>query len=192
MKNIVIFCGSSSGTNPIYTRVTKALGGLFVERNITLIYGAGNVGLMGVIADAVLEKGGKVIGAIPKFLEEKEVAHYGITELIVTDTMHQRKQKMADIAEGIIALPGGIGTLDELFEIFTWQQLGLHSNPIGLLNINGFYDHLIRHLEHMTEEGFLKSYHRDRIVIDSDPATLLNKMAQQKIEYVDKWWTKSS
>jgi len=190
MKSIVVFCGSSSGTNPIYTTVTKDLGALLVERDITLIYGAGNVGLMGVVADTVLDKGGKVIGMIPKFLEEKEVAHYGITELIVTDTMHQRKQKMADVAEGIIALPGGIGTLDELFEIFTWQQLGLHANPIGLLNINGFYDHLIRHIEHMTQEGFLKPYHRDRILIDSDPATLLDKMSKQKIEYVDKWWTK--
>lgn len=190
MKSIVVFCGSSSGTNPIYTEVTKQLGEKMVERDITLIYGAGNVGLMGTVADAVLDKGGKVIGAIPKFLEDKEVAHYGLSELIVTDTMHERKQKMADIAEGIIALPGGIGTLDELFEIFTWQQLGLHSHPIGLLNINGYYDHLIRHIAHMTDEGFFKPYHRDRLLVDSDPAGLLDKMSEQKIEYVDKWWVK--
>lgn len=188
MKKIAVFCGSSPGLNPIYKEVTAQLGVLLAEQNITLVYGAGNVGLMGVVADACLDKGGKVIGTIPKFLEDKEVAHYGISELIVTETMHERKQKMADIVDGIIVLPGGIGTMDEFFEIFTWQQLGLHTNPIGILNINGFYDHLLQHLAHMTKEGFLKSYHRDRILVANDPAALLSIMKEQRIEYIDKWW----
>jgi len=190
MKKIAVFCGSSAGLNPIYTDITRQLGELLAAQEITLVYGAGNVGLMGVVADACLAKGGKVIGTIPKFLEDKEVAHYGLTELIVTETMHQRKQKMADIVEGIIVLPGGIGTMDEFFEIFTWQQLGLHNNPVGLLNINGFYNHLLEHLAHMTREGFLKSFHRDRIVVAEEPAELLAKMKEQQITYIDKWWKK--
>lgn len=188
MKSIAVFCGSSAGLNPIYTEVTRQLGEILAAQQIKLVYGAGNVGLMGVVADACLAKGGKVIGTIPKFLEEKEVAHYGITELIVTETMHERKQKMADIVEGIIVLPGGIGTMDEFFEIFTWQQLGLHNNPIGLLNINGFYDHLLQHLAKMTQEGFLKPFHRDRISVSEDPISLLAQMKEQRITYIDKWW----
>ena len=191
MKSIAVFCGSSSGANPIYSAVTKQLGEVLAEQDITLVYGAGNVGLMGIVADAVLNKGGKVIGTIPKFLEDKEVAHYGLTELIVTDTMHQRKEKMAEVAEGILVLPGGIGTLDEFFEIFTWQQLGLHSKPIGVLNINGYYNYLLKHIDHMVQEEFLKPYHRDRILVDKDPAALIAKMKVQKIEYIDKWWVKN-
>jgi len=190
MKSIAVFCGSSAGANPVYSEVTKQLGEVLVAQDITLVYGAGNVGLMGIVADAVLNKGGKVIGTIPKFLEDKEVAHYGITELIVTDTMHQRKEKMAEVAEGILVLPGGIGTLDEFFEIFTWQQLGLHSKPIGLLNINGYYNYLLQHMDHMVQEEFLKPYHRDRILVAEDPADLIAKMKAQKIDYIDKWWVK--
>ena len=192
MKSIAVFCGSSAGANPIYAEVTKQLGEVLVAQDITLVYGAGNVGLMGVIADAVLDKGGKVIGTIPKFLEDKEVAHYGITELIVTDTMHQRKEKMAEVAEGILVLPGGIGTLDEFFEIFTWQQLGLHSKPIGVLNINGYYNYLLKHIDHMVQEEFLKPYHRDRILVAEEPTDLIAKMKTQKIEYIDKWWVKKN
>ena len=191
MKSIAVFCGSSAGANPIYAEVTKQLGEVLVAQDITLVYGAGNVGLMGVIADAVLDKGGKVIGTIPKFLEDKEVAHYGITELIVTDTMHQRKEKMAEVAEGILVLPGGIGTLDEFFEIFTWQQLGLHTKPIGLLNINGYYNYLLQHIEYMVQEEFLKPYHRDRILVAENPTALIAKMKAQKIEYIDKWWVEN-
>ena len=188
MKSIAVFCGSSAGAKPIYSKVTQELGEVLADQKITLVYGAGNVGLMGIVADAVLNKGGKVIGTIPKFLEDKEVAHYGITELLVTETMHQRKEKMAEVAEGIIVLPGGIGTLDEFFEIFTWQQLGLHAKPIGLLNINGYYNYLIQHINHMVQEEFLKPYHRDRILVDEDPVALIEKMKNQKIEHVDKWW----
>ena len=188
MRSIAVFCGSSPGLNPAYSEATKQLGISMAEQNITLVYGAGNVGLMGVVADAVLSNNGKVVGTIPQFLVDKEVAHYGITELIVTETMHERKQKMVDIAEGVIVLPGGIGTLDEFFEMFTWQQLGLHDKPIGILNVNGFYDHLLAHINHMVKEGFLKNFHGDRIMVDENPKQLVAKMKGQKIEYVDKWW----
>lgn len=190
MKSIAVFCGSSPGLNPAYTEATKVLGEIMAEQGITLVYGAGNVGLMGVVADAALSKNGKVIGTIPQFLVDKEVAHYGITELIITETMHERKQKMVDVAEGIIVLPGGIGTLDEFFEMFTWQQLGLHDKPIGILNVNGYYDHILAHIQHMVKEGFLKDFHGDRIIVDASPASLIAKMKGQKIEYVDKWWVK--
>jgi len=188
MQSIAVFCGSSSGINPIYSEVSAQLGKLLAQEGISMIYGAGNVGLMGVIADACLDEGGQVIGTIPQFLKDMEVAHGGLTKLFVTETMHQRKEKMADIAQGIIILPGGIGTMDEFFEIFTWQQLGLHSNSIGILNINGFYDHLLKHLDKMTEEGFLKPFHKERILVSDDPQALLEMMKVQKIEYVDKWW----
>jgi len=190
MQSIAVFCGSSPGHNSVYTTATKKLGESMGEQGITLVYGAGNVGLMGVVADAVLSKDGKVIGTIPQFLVDKEVAHYGISELIITETMHERKQKMVDVAEGVIVLPGGIGTLDEFFEMFTWQQLGLHDKPIGILNVNGYYDHILAHIKHMVEEGFLKDFHGDRIIVDADPVNLIAKMKGQKIEYVDKWWVK--
>ncbi len=190
MQSIAVFCGSSPGINPIYSETTKKLGESMAEQGIILVYGAGNVGLMGVVADAVLSKNGKVIGTIPQFLVDKEVAHYGISELIITETMHERKQKMVDVAEGIIVLPGGIGTLDEFFEMFTWQQLGLHDKPIGILNVNGYYDHLLAHINHMVKEGFLKDFHGERIMVDENPVQLIAKMKGQKIEYVDKWWLK--
>lgn len=188
MQSIAVFCGSSPGLNPIYTAATKQLGETMAEQGITLVYGAGNVGLMGIVADAALSKNGKVIGTIPQFLVDKEVAHYGISELIITETMHERKQKMVDVAAGIIVLPGGIGTLDEFFEMFTWQQLGLHDKPIGILNVNGYYDHILAHIQHMVKEGFLKNFHGDRIMVDENPVQLIAKMKGQKIEYVDKWW----
>ena len=190
MKSVAVFCGSSSGLNPAYTKATKLLGETLADRDITLVYGAGNVGLMGVVADAALSKNGKVIGTIPQFLVDKEVAHYGITELIITETMHERKQKMVDVAEGIIVLPGGIGTLDEFFEMFTWQQLGLHDKSIGILNVNGFYDHLLAHITHMVQEGFLKNFHGNRIIVETSPEKLIDRMTGQQIEYVDKWWVK--
>ena len=190
MKSIAVFCGSSAGFNEVYTRTSRHLGELLADQGITLVYGAGDVGLMGIIANAVLSKKGKVIGSIPQFLVDKEVAHKGISEIIVTRTMHERKQKMVDIADGVIVLPGGIGTLDEFFEMFTWQQLGLHEKPIGILNINGFYDHLLAHIAHMVKEGFLKDFHAARVIVQKDPKLLIEKMKQQKIEYIDKWWVK--
>ena len=149
MKSIAVFCGSAAGNNPIYTQLAAELGRTFARRGITLVYGAGNVGLMGVMADAALESGGRVVGAIPHFIKDKEVCHTGLTELITVESMHERKRIMADKADGFMSLPGGFGTMDELFEILTWKQLQLHRNPVGLLNWNGYYDHLIAHIGRM-------------------------------------------
>lgn len=165
MKNICVFCGSSAGNHPAFVEAAKSLGKQLATSDIQLIFGAGKVGLMGVIADAVLENGGKAIGVIPDFLWGKEVGHTGLTEVHVVDSMHIRKQKMASLADGFIALPGGFGTLEELAEILTWVQLELIRKPIGVLNINGFYDGLLSQLDHMVECGFLTPQNR-RLVIE--------------------------
>jgi uncharacterized protein (TIGR00730 family) len=154
MKNILVYCGASVGFDEIYKNTAIAAGKLLVEKNKTLVYGAGSVGIMGIIADAVLENGGEVIGVIPSFMEKFEVQHKGLTQIHVVETMHQRKQLMAEISDAVVALPGGWGTLDELFEILTWKQLGLHQMPVGLLNVNGFYDPLIEMIHKMVKEGF--------------------------------------
>lgn len=160
MKNICVFCGSSHGTKQIYRETAKTLGLLMAQRQKNLVYGGGNVGLMGTMADEVMERGGEVIGVIPEFLLQKEVGHNGLTELVVVKSMHERKQKMAELADAFIALPGGMGTLEELAEISTWIQLGLIKKPIALLNIEGFYDHLFAQFDHMVEQGFVKSENR--------------------------------
>lgn len=187
MHSIAVFCGSSPGRNPIYKEMAIELGRTFARRGITLVYGAGNIGLMGAMADAVLENGGKVIGSIPHFIKEKEVCHTGLTELHTVDSMHQRKQIMAELADGFITLPGGFGTLDELFEILTWKQLQLHAKPIGLLNWNGYYDHLIAHIGHMIEEGFIKPHHRDLLIVAPDLDNLLDQMLQAPRHFDTKW-----
>lgn len=190
MKSICVFCGSNTGFSPKYVEVAQQLGYLFVERDIRLIYGGGNVGLMGAMADAMLEKGGKVTGVIPHFLMEKEVGHTGLDEQILVDTMHIRKQKMADMSEGFIAMPGGFGTMDELNEILTWSQLGLHSHPIGVLNVNGYYDHLLGMFDKMVTEGFLRQENRN-IVLDADSSEdLLEQMANYQAPDTTKWLTK--
>ncbi len=190
MKNIAVYCGSSKGINPIYTTATQKLGKLLAQRKINLIYGAGNVGLMGVLADEMLEQHAKVVGVIPQFLKDWEVAHQGLTELIVVDTMHQRKQIMADRSDGVIALPGGFGTLDELFEMLTWGQLHLHAYPIGILNINGYYDYLVQHLDKMVVEGFLSAKNRAMVQISSNPEELLESMESYVAIEEGKWVTK--
>ncbi|MEM6737359.1 MAG: TIGR00730 family Rossman fold protein [Bacteroidota bacterium] len=164
MKNICVFCGSSSGTNPIFNEMAKSLGKELVKNNMRLVFGAGKVGLMGTIADSVLDNGGEAIGVIPDFLWEKEVGHTGLTELHVVKSMHIRKQKMASIADGFIAMPGGFGTLEELAEILTWVQLELIRKPVGVLNVNGFYDPLLEQLDQMVSHGFLKAQNRKLIV----------------------------
>ncbi|MEM8568066.1 MAG: TIGR00730 family Rossman fold protein [Bacteroidota bacterium] len=164
MKNICVFCGSSSGTNPIFNEMAKSLGKELVKNNMRLVFGAGKVGLMGTIADSVLDNGGEAIGVIPDFLWEKEVGHTGLTELHVVKSMHLRKQKMASIADGFIAMPGGFGTLEELAEILTWVQLELIRKPVGVLNVNGFYDPLLEQLDQMVSHGFLKAQNRKLIV----------------------------
>ena len=187
MNSIAVFCGSSAGKNPLYTQLAIDLGRTFARRGITLVYGAGNIGLMGAMADAVLENGGTVFGSIPHFIKEKEVCHMGLTELVTVNSMHERKQMMAEKADGFITLPGGFGTLDELFEILTWKQLQLHRKPIGLLNWNGYYDHLIDHVDRMIQEGFIKPHHRQLLLIENDLDALLGAMERAPGHFDTKW-----
>jgi len=191
MNAIAVFCGSSAGKDPLYSRLAVDLGRTFARRGITLLYGAGNIGLMGVMADAALENGGRVFGSIPHFIKEKEVCHTGLSELVLVDSMHQRKQLLAEKADGFITLPGGFGTLDELFEILTWKQLQLHKKPIGLLNWNGYYDHLVAHIDRMIDEGFIKPQHRDLLVVSDDLDTLLDEMANAPSDFGTKWVEKA-
>ncbi|MBB6680867.1 TIGR00730 family Rossman fold protein [Aequorivita sp. 609] len=187
LEKICVFCGSSEGNDLAITAAAEKLGKIFVERNITLVYGAAKIGVMGVIAKSVLDNKGKVMGIIPNFLKKKEVVHLGLTELITTDNMHQRKLKMQENSDGFIALPGGMGTLEELFEIITWLQLGLHSKPIGLLNVNGFYNDLVKMLETMVRKGFLSMDNYNLLLVDSNPQQLLNKMEKFKPTDQPKW-----
>lgn len=187
LEKICVFCGSSDGNDLAITDAAKKLGEIFVNRNITLVYGAAKIGIMGVIAKSVLDHKGKVIGIIPNFLKKKEVVHLGLTELITTENMHDRKLKMQQLSDGFIALPGGMGTLEELFEIITWLQLGLHSKPIGLLNINGFYNDLIKMLETMVRKGFLSMDNYNLLLVDNNPERLLKKMEEFRPTKLPKW-----
>ena len=173
---LCVFCGTNAGSRPEYGQAARALGELLAERDIELVYGGASVGIMGELADAVHENGGHVTGIIPQQLMKKEEAHTGIPDLIVVASMHQRKSQMADLADGFMALPGGIGTLEGFFEILTWGQLGIHNKPSGLLNVAGYFDSLVRFLDSSVEEGFLRKEHREMILIDSDPAKLLDQL----------------
>ncbi len=175
MKSICVYCGSSMGIAAGYAEAARALAREMVQNNIALVYGGGNVGLMGVIADAVMRQGGEVTGIIPKALLDKEVGHHGLTRLHIVKNMHERKAMMAQLSDGFIAMPGGIGTLEELFEALTWSQLGLHEKPIGLLNVDGFYDGLLTFLKHQVSQGFLKAHQADLLMHESEPAVLLNR-----------------
>lgn len=174
--NICVFCGSSMGSKPVYREAARTLAMAMVNSNSTLVYGGGNIGLMGVIADEVLSLGGKAIGVIPDFLMQKELGHQGLTQLEVVSSMHERKKRMADLSDAFVALPGGWGTLDELAEILTWKQLGLISQPIGLLNIHSFFDHLYAQMEKMVEGGFLQNQHLDMLIIEKIPQNLVAKL----------------
>ncbi|MBK5443326.1 MULTISPECIES: LOG family protein [Peribacillus] len=175
MKTLAVFCGSSKGASNVYLEAAKKLGKELAKRNITLVYGGACVGIMGAVADSVLEAGGKVIGVMPSFLEKREISHKNLTELIVVDSMHERKAKMEELADGFIALPGGPGTLEEFFEIFTWAQLGLHHKPCGLLNINHYYDPLVALFNHMSDEQFLHEKYRSMALVDVEPNGLLDQ-----------------
>lgn len=190
MKSITVFCGSSFGHDEIYKNQAILLGQTLAKKKIRLVYGGANVGLMGAIADGALHAGGEVTGVLPKFLQEKEIAHKHLTELILVESMHERKIKMNDLCEGVIALPGGYGTLEELFEMLTWAQLGLHKKPIALLNINGYYDCLTVLTKSMVGNGFLKQVNQDMLLISDDIEDLLNKMSAYKAPEVGKWVTK--
>jgi uncharacterized protein (TIGR00730 family) len=190
MKRIVIFCGSSSGTEAIYATQAYATGAFLARAGIGLVYGGARVGLMGALADGALAHGGEVIGVLPRFLSGKEIGHAGLTDLILVDTMHERKMKMHELSDGVIALPGGFGTMEELFEMVTWAQLGLHRKPTGILNIAGFYDDLRRMLQTMVDRGFLKAQNQEMILFADTPGELVDKMRNYQAPATGKWITK--
>lgn len=187
MEKIAVYCGSSAGPNEIYRVQAARLGRSLAEIGIHVIFGGGKIGMMGVLADAALEAGGEVTGVIPGFLHIKEVAHSGLTELITVETMHQRKALIERMCDAAIALPGGFGTLDELFEMLTWGQLGLHDKPVGILNVNGFFDHILAAVDRMVEDGFLKDLNRDMILVSEDIEELLERMQNFAPPSVRKW-----
>jgi uncharacterized protein (TIGR00730 family) len=192
MKRIAVFCGSSYGFDNVYQQQAFALGQYLAENKMTLVYGGAKVGLMGAVADGALNKGGTVIGILPHFLKSKEVAHEGLTELILVETMHERKIKMYELSDGVIALPGGFGTMEEFFEMLTWGQLGLHTKPMALFNVNGFYDSLLSLADHMVEKGFLKNYTRHILLASSELEDLFEQMRSYTSPDTGKWITKET
>jgi uncharacterized protein (TIGR00730 family) len=172
-----VYCGANAGVSPIYAEAARALGRAMVARNLSLVYGGGNVGLMGIIADEVLRVGGEVTGVIPTALVEREVGHTGLTRQFIVKDMHERKAMMAQLSDGFIAMPGGMGTLEELFEMLTWSQLGIHAKPIGLLNVDGFYDGLAGFIGHATEQGFIRPQHAALMMVETEPEALLRRLA---------------
>jgi uncharacterized protein (TIGR00730 family) len=187
MHRICVFCGSSSGFQSAYREAAEELGRLLAERRIELVYGGAKVGLMGALADAVLASGGRAIGIIPRHLEAREVAHRGLTELRVVDTMHQRKALMADLSDAFIGMPGGLGTLEECFEVATWTQLGIHAKPLGLLNVRGYFDLLDQFLSRAVTEGFLRAEHRGSIAFSDQPAALVSALETFRPPDTAKW-----
>ncbi len=187
LNSICVYCGSSSGRGEAYTEAAGLLAEVLVGRNIRLVYGGAGIGIMGTLADQVMALGGQVVGVIPKALAHKEVMHGNLSELHITHSMHERKMLMAELADGFIALPGGIGTLEELFEIWTWAQLGFHGKPCGLLNVAGFYDPLIQFLDHVTAEQFVKAQHRQLLMVETSPEALLDKFAGYQAPAVKHW-----
>ena len=190
MKRITIFCGSGSGTDEIFYREAILAGATLARQGIEIVYGGAKVGLMGAVADGALRQGGKVTGVIPYFLQSKEIAHTGLTELILVESMHERKTKMNELCDAVIALPGGYGTMEEFFEMLTWAQLGLHQKPVALLNTAGFYDPLITLIQTMTDKGFLKSIHREILLYSDRIDDLLEKMKNYKAPDTGKWISK--
>ena len=191
-KRLCVFCGSSHGANSAYAEAAKNLGGELARRGIELVYGGGKVGLMGVIADAVLAGGGRVTGIIPESLMAKELGNKTIQDLRVVKTMHERKALMAELSDGFIAMPGGIGTFEEFFEIVTWAQLGFHTKPCALLNVNGFYDPLLQLLDHSIAEGFVKPKQRDLVLVEPDFRKVLDRMANHHVPHEPKWIDKKT
>jgi len=187
MKRICVYCGSSPGVSPVYADAARGLAETLVQSKIGLVYGGSSKGIMGVIADHVLELGGSATGVIPQSLKEKEVAHLNLTELHVVDSMHARKTLMAVLSDGFIAMPGGTGTLEEIVESLTWAQLQFHEKPCGLLNVNGYFDHLLAFLDHAVTEGFLRAEHRHMLQVDDNPTALLNKFRDYEAPIVRKW-----
>ncbi|MFS2123469.1 TIGR00730 family Rossman fold protein [Pseudomonas sp. Pseusp97] len=187
LRSICVFCGASPGATPIYQEAAEALGRHLAESGIQLVYGGGAVGLMGMVANAALAAGGEVIGIIPQSLKDAEVGHSGLTRLEVVDGMHARKARMAELGDAFIALPGGLGTLEELFEVWTWGQLGYHAKPLGLLEVNGFFDPLLTFLDHLVQERFVRQPHRDMLQRAASPAELVSALAAWKPLAAPKW-----
>lgn len=187
MRRICVFCGSSVGARAAYREAATAMGRTLARRGLGLVYGGGGVGLMAAAADAALAAGGEVVGVIPRALELRELAHPGLSQLVVVGSMHERKAKMASLADGFVALPGGMGTLEELAEILTWAQLGLHAKPCGLLDVDGYYDPLIAFFDRAVAEGFLRPEHRRLLVVGSDPEALLDRFEAWRPPHVEKW-----
>lgn len=186
MKKICVFCGSSYGKNPIYIEAVNKLSEIFIRNNITLIYGGAKVGLMGELADRILKSGGKVIGIIPKFLKDREVAHNNLTKLIEVNSMHERKELMQKESDGFIALPGGLGTVEEIFEMITWGQLRIHEKPCAFLNTNGFYNLIDGFLDNAVNEGFIEKEFKDMIIIESEPDMIINRFLNYEHHNIDK------
>lgn len=191
MKHLCVFCGSSKGKDPVYVDRAYELAEVIVREDLTMVYGGGSIGIMGVLADKILSLNGKVIGVIPRFLYDLEVGHDHVTELIIVDSMHERKQKMAEISDGFLALPGGYGTLEEMAEIMTWIQLKLIRKPIGLLNINGFYDPFLNMLDTMVAEGFLKQNNRNILLSSNDPEEMITMIKSAPVFEDTKWIEKT-
>lgn len=187
LDSLCLFCGSSSGSNPVYKTAAHAFGKTLAELKIRLVYGGGSVGLMGVAADACMAAGGTVIGVIPQLLMEKEVGHKGISAMHVVANMHERKALMTELSDGFVALPGGYGTLDELFEALTWLQLGYHRKPVGLLNVGGFFNHLVSFIDHSRDERFLRDLHRDSLCVDADLGRLIDRLQAAEAPDTGKW-----
>jgi uncharacterized protein (TIGR00730 family) len=191
MKNICVFCGSSKGNDPVFVEKAVILARQFVRDQITMVYGGGSIGIMGVLADEIRRRNGYVIGVIPRFLYDLEVGHDGVNELIIVDSMHERKQKMAEISDGFLALPGGFGTLEEMSEILTWVQLKLIQKPVGILNIHGFFDPLLELFDRMVETGFLKKTNRDVLIVGKDPEMILQELKSAPAFTSNKWHEKT-
>lgn len=187
LRRVAVFCGSNPGTDPAFADAAAALGTTLAERGIGLVYGGGAVGLMGIVADAVLAGGGEAIGVIPQLLWDKEVGHRGLTELLVVGSMHERKLAMADRADAFIALPGGVGTFEEVFEAITWTQLGIHEKPVGLLDVAGFYGPLLAFLDGTVDAGFLRAEHRDLILAATSAEEMLARLSAWTAPDVGKW-----
>ena len=187
MKRLCVFCGSSPGSSPDYADAARLLAETLVRQDLSLVFGGSSKGIMGVLADRMQALGGDVIGVIPQSLKDKEVAHEGLTDLRVVDSMHDRKSLMAVLSDGFIAMPGGVGTLEEIIEMLTWAQLQFHEKPCGLLNTNGYFNQLLAFLDHAVDEGFVRQAHRDMLCVDSDPGLLLEKFRRYDAPVVEKW-----
>jgi uncharacterized protein (TIGR00730 family) len=187
LRSICVFCGSSVGSSPIYVDAAERTGRLLASLGISVVFGGGGVGLMGALADATLDAGGDVIGVIPEQLVRRELGHRELSELLIVVSMHERKATMAELSDAFIALPGGPGTLEEFCEIWTWAQLGIHAKPVGLLNVDGYYSTLLRFLDEMCDKGFISQQNRDLILVESDPAALLDRLGSYQPEHVPAW-----